>query len=184
MSIIRSDKETWDRVARCVRERRDQLEFSQEEAAARTGDLVSTAAWRVFEASGRLGYRHTTIVGIARALRWTDESIIQMLEGGEPTEQAASQQLVVTSIEGIQQVLEVMVEGMGRMQERVATLERQVATLIPGGAADPVVGSGTLLDAASRFLAGQEQHRSAADTGHDEEETEGASPKGNAPLEG
>lgn len=47
---------------------------------------VSSASWRKVEKAIDPPYRRATLVAICRALRWTDDSIDELLDGGQPTE--------------------------------------------------------------------------------------------------
>ena len=66
-SPVQFDETTRQVIARAIRERRASLGLSQEETAARSGGMVSTANLRVFEGAGRPTYRGKSLVGVARA---------------------------------------------------------------------------------------------------------------------
>lgn len=66
-----------------IRERREALGLTQEEAAAAAN--ISPSAWRDIEVRGRTSLRTSTARGICRALSWYHDSIDSILNGGEPT---------------------------------------------------------------------------------------------------
>ncbi|MFN8052798.1 MAG: hypothetical protein U0Q22_15240 [Acidimicrobiales bacterium] len=78
------DETTRQVIARAIRERRASLGLSQEETAARSGGMVSTANLRVFEGAGRPTYRGKSLVGVARALGWPDDAIERIASGEDP----------------------------------------------------------------------------------------------------
>lgn len=71
-------------VSTAVRQRREQLGLSQEEAAARSGGLISTANLRVVEAAGRPSLRARSVLGVARALGWPDDALARIAAGDDP----------------------------------------------------------------------------------------------------
>lgn len=71
-------------VSAAVRRRREQLGLSQEEAAARSGGLISTANLRVVEANGRRSLRPRSVLGLARALDWPDDALERIAAGDDP----------------------------------------------------------------------------------------------------
>lgn len=71
-------------VSTAVRRRREQLGLSQEEAAARSGGLISTANLRVVEAAGRPSLRARSVLGLARALDWPDDALERIASGDDP----------------------------------------------------------------------------------------------------
>ena len=76
--------EDWKRVAATVRHRRAELGLSQEEAASASEGMISSANWRVIEGAGRTKYRPSSLIGVARALGWSDDSVERILAGGPP----------------------------------------------------------------------------------------------------
>lgn len=46
---------------------------------------MSQATWRKIEKAVDPPYRRSTLIAIAQALRWTEDSIDRLLDGGEPT---------------------------------------------------------------------------------------------------
>lgn len=121
-------QEAWDRVAVAVRNRRDILNLTQEEAAELTDGRVSTPNWRVVEAAGRLSYRRPTLLGVCSALEWTPDSIERILRGQEPVIVAPGP----TSVDGWSPGLEkrfVSLEGRVERLEEVA--DRWEARLPP-----------------------------------------------------
>lgn len=74
----------WQRLARYVRERRDELGLTQEEIATRGGP--STATLRLIETGTQDSYRAKSLRQLAEALRWTPESPRAILAGREPEE--------------------------------------------------------------------------------------------------
>jgi transcriptional regulator with XRE-family HTH domain len=56
---------------RRVRRERLRLGLTQQEAAERSGGLVSYSQWRVIEKGSRSQYRALTLRGVERALGWT-----------------------------------------------------------------------------------------------------------------
>lgn len=79
-----SAENSWEKVARLVRHRRESLGMTQEQAAQSTYGLVSTANWRVVERGSPHKYRMGTLMGVAMALGWHADSIAFILAGGEP----------------------------------------------------------------------------------------------------
>lgn len=71
-------------VSTAVRRRREQLGLSQEEAAARSGGLISTANLRVVEAAGRTSLRARSVLGVARAMGWPDDALARIAAGDDP----------------------------------------------------------------------------------------------------
>jgi transcriptional regulator with XRE-family HTH domain len=55
---------------RRVRRERLRLGLTQQEAAERSGGLVSYSQWRVIEKGSRTQYRALTLRGVERALEW------------------------------------------------------------------------------------------------------------------
>jgi transcriptional regulator with XRE-family HTH domain len=72
----------WSRLARYVRERRDELGLTQEEVAGRGGP--STATIRLIEGGEQESYRPKSLRQLAEALEWTPESPLAILNGREP----------------------------------------------------------------------------------------------------
>lgn len=78
------DLDARHRIAEALRARRAALGLSQEEAAARSGGMVSTANLRIFEGTGRSGYREKSLIGVARAMSWPDDALARIAAGAEP----------------------------------------------------------------------------------------------------
>lgn len=72
-------------LRQAIRNRREELRLTQEEAAAAAG--ISASAWRSIEARGHTSLRPSTARGVAEALRWTPDSVDRILAGGEPEEE-------------------------------------------------------------------------------------------------
>jgi hypothetical protein len=78
------DETTRRLIALAVRDRRAHLGLSQEEAAARSGGMISTANLRVVEGAGRPTYRAKSLIGVARAMAWPDDAIVRIAGGEDP----------------------------------------------------------------------------------------------------
>jgi hypothetical protein len=72
----------WKRVARYVRERREELGLSQADVYARGGP--STASMNLLENARQASYRPVTIRQVETALDWRHGSIARIGHGGEP----------------------------------------------------------------------------------------------------
>lgn len=77
--------EDWPRLARFVRDRRDELGMSQEDVRAAGGP--STATMNMIENPDhrRAGYSRSTYSKLERALRWQPMSARAILKGGDPS---------------------------------------------------------------------------------------------------
>lgn len=80
--------EAWKRVARAVRQGREQLGLTQAELASKAG--VSEPTIRVLETARRTGYQRATLREIASALGWTPDSIDRILDDKPPVESVPS----------------------------------------------------------------------------------------------
>jgi transcriptional regulator with XRE-family HTH domain len=72
---------------RRVRRARLRLGLTQQEAAERSGGLVSYSQWRVIEKGTRANYRQLTLRGVEKALEWdagesgeSDDDAVAVLE--------------------------------------------------------------------------------------------------------
>jgi transcriptional regulator with XRE-family HTH domain len=81
-------RKDWERLARYVVERRDQLGLTQEEVAVSGGP--STATLRLIEKSAQDAYRAKSLRQLEDALRWAPGSVRAVLDGGEPRERDGS----------------------------------------------------------------------------------------------
>jgi X-X-X-Leu-X-X-Gly heptad repeat protein len=72
----------WHRLARYVRERRERLGITQEEAATRGGP--STATLRLIENAAQTSYRAKSLRQLEDVLEWAPRSVQDILDGGEP----------------------------------------------------------------------------------------------------
>lgn len=82
---------TWKEVGELFRHRRNSLGLSQDEVVAvaneRAGKQVaSTANLRIFEKGGRGRYRPSTLIGIARGVRWPDDAARRLRNGADPAD--------------------------------------------------------------------------------------------------
>lgn len=75
-------RRNWKAVGDCVRTRRVELRLRQEDAAEVAG--ISIATWRLLEGGVREGYRNSTKVAVAQALRWPQDAIDRLLAGASP----------------------------------------------------------------------------------------------------
>lgn len=131
------DVDPWQVLATLVRERRLDLGMSQDEAAALAG--VSGTTWRSLEVHGR-PVRELSRAGIAKALRWSADSIDQTLAGGEPTLVTTESALSETRAEdrmpaGLYRQLWVYI---GRLEDRIGRLEGALDEL--GFAVEEIAG--------------------------------------------
>ena len=78
--------EITEEVSEAVRERRESLRLSQNDAAARAG--LSAGIWNMLENGRRESIRARTAKQIAEALGWTPDSIERLARGEEPVEAA------------------------------------------------------------------------------------------------
>jgi len=76
--------EITEEVSGAVRERRESLRLSQNDAAARAG--LSAGIWNMLENGRRESIRARTAKQIAEALGWTPDSIERLARGEEPVE--------------------------------------------------------------------------------------------------
>lgn len=74
----------WEAVGHAVRERRLALGFRQRQAAALAN--VSDTTWGNVENARASSFDEMTKAGVARALRWSVDSIDRILRGEEPIE--------------------------------------------------------------------------------------------------
>lgn len=72
----------WERLARHVRERREELGLTQEEVASRGGP--STATLRLIENNAGDSYRQKSLRQLEDALGWARGSVLAILAGEEP----------------------------------------------------------------------------------------------------
>jgi transcriptional regulator with XRE-family HTH domain len=72
----------WGRLARYVRERREDLGFTQEDVATKGGP--STATLRLIENGTQETYRQKSLRQLEAALGWEPGSVRKILDGGEP----------------------------------------------------------------------------------------------------
>ena len=79
----------WPRLARYVRQRRDELGLTQEEVAARGGP--STATIRLIETAAQSAYRAKSLRQLAEALGWTPDSPLAILNDREPQAAGAAE---------------------------------------------------------------------------------------------
>ena len=68
----------WERLGEAVRKRREQLRLAQGEKPP------SSATWRKVEHAIDPPYARRSLLAICDALRWHEDSIGRLLEGGEP----------------------------------------------------------------------------------------------------
>lgn len=76
----------WERLATKVRNRRNELGWSQDEAVAAAGGGISKPVWSIIENARQDSYKERTLAALCRALRWRFESVDLILAGGEPVE--------------------------------------------------------------------------------------------------
>lgn len=74
----------WMRLSRAVRDRREELGLTQNEAANRSEGGVSLATWRNIETGFRPPWRRAGLLAVCRVLGWTPESIERILAGEGP----------------------------------------------------------------------------------------------------
>ena len=87
--------EITEEVSGAVRERRESLRLSQNDAAARAG--LSAGIWNMLENGRRESIRARTAKQIAEALGWTPDSIERLARGEEPVEAAPERPAVYAS---------------------------------------------------------------------------------------
>ena len=75
----------WQRLGRCVRERRNELGLTQAEVYAAGGP--SPATLYLLESGQRDSYRPRLLRGLERAMGWQAHSITVVLAGGKPVVQ-------------------------------------------------------------------------------------------------
>lgn len=75
-------KGDWARLTAEIAARRAVLGLTQREAAARVP--LSLSRWNVLEKGRATGFRKGTLIGVSRALGWTDGSAEVVLQGGDP----------------------------------------------------------------------------------------------------
>jgi hypothetical protein len=76
----------WSRLARIVRERREDLGITQEQVAGNGGP--STATLRLIEGAAQETYRAKSLRQLEIGLRWMPGSVRSVLNGGDPVVQA------------------------------------------------------------------------------------------------
>lgn len=69
----------WDRLAEIIRDRRESLGLTQDEAAMRSSDRVSVATWRDLEKARRSTFRRRTLYGVEDALGWPTGTVEKIL---------------------------------------------------------------------------------------------------------
>jgi hypothetical protein len=72
----------WDRLAEFTRERRVELEMTQEDVRFAGGP--STATMRLIEGALQQGYQPATLRDLEKALQWERGSVTRILSGGDP----------------------------------------------------------------------------------------------------
>jgi transcriptional regulator with XRE-family HTH domain len=82
---------TWEQVGDLIRRRRDALGLTREATVEKANRLVgsaslSTANVTILEKGRRDSYRPRTLIGIARALDWSDDAVERLLAGVDPEE--------------------------------------------------------------------------------------------------
>lgn len=106
----------WASVGEAVRRERMRIGLSQADLARLAG--VSESVIYLLENAKQTSYKPRSLRGVCAVLGWTDESIQQLLEGGEPTPRTARG--------GLGALIPSDSEGL---EVRVALLERQVLEL-------------------------------------------------------
>lgn len=76
------DEVAWQVAGDQVRARRVELGLTQQEAAARAD--VGSSTWLLLERGRQQSFRSLTLAAVARALRWTPDSIDRILRGEDP----------------------------------------------------------------------------------------------------
>lgn len=88
-----TQSDPWVRVAEEVQRRRLQLNLTQEEAARRSDGRISRATWQKVESALGQSYSARTVMGICRALGWTDDSIHRVMKELPPIEVESEEQV-------------------------------------------------------------------------------------------
>ena len=81
-------EQDWQRLAKCVRDRRGDLGLTQEEVSAAGGP--STPSLRVIERGQQSRYKPASLRRLENALQWQRGSVRAILDGGEPVPVAGS----------------------------------------------------------------------------------------------
>lgn len=77
-------RDDWPRFGSLVRTRRETLRLTQHEAVTRADGGISLATWRNIETATNPPYRRSSLLAVCRVLRWSPDSIEDMLAGGGP----------------------------------------------------------------------------------------------------
>lgn len=83
-TTIEGTQHQWAHVAAIVKEFREAMGLTQAETVERAGGMLSVPVLQNIEGAKKLRYRRRSLIGAARALGWTDDSIERALKGGEP----------------------------------------------------------------------------------------------------
>lgn len=104
----------WPTIGRVIRQRREELGLTQGAGA------VSVATWRKIEKGIDPPYRRSTLIAIARALRWPDDAIDQIRAGRLPDEQLAERddRILEERLEQLEIVLKKLREELCARQRR------------------------------------------------------------------
>jgi transcriptional regulator with XRE-family HTH domain len=81
---MENDVGDWAAVGREVQARRIELDLTQDEAARRSDGRVSRVTWGRIENAASKSYSARTLVGVCRALGWSDDSVHRIFRGLEP----------------------------------------------------------------------------------------------------
>lgn len=87
-TFVAAPPERWEHLADVVRERRESLGLTQEQAVARSHGGISTAVWSVLEGARQRSNKmeDRTLAAAAVVLGWEPGSLQDILFGGDPSE--------------------------------------------------------------------------------------------------
>lgn len=112
MSTVGADGEAWKRFAAQVKARRTKLGLTQAEVVERSERLLSVPVLQVIEGAKRDRFKRRTLLGLARALEWTDDSPDLILAGGEPAARRDGDDVL--------EALDDIKAGLGRLERALA----------------------------------------------------------------
>ena len=110
----------WQRVAECVRTRREELRLTQADAASLGG--ISEPSWNVLENNRQHSYKRRTLLAVCTALGWTSDSIERILDGHSPLLQADVESQLANAMVALD------APDLDH-EQRLADLERRVAAI-------------------------------------------------------
>lgn len=121
-------RDRWQVVADAMRDRREELGITQQEAIQRSEARVSSSTWSNLERAAKTSYERSKLRAVCRALGWSSDSIERIIAGQEPSPLEADD--VVTALRQ-RRVEEVATrDSLRDVLHELQGLRRDVASLL------------------------------------------------------